>query len=493
MKPPRDTIVDPPDVLASREAGPLAIRGGMLRIGGYALGLLFALASLPLLTRHLGVGDFGGYVTVLSLITIVGLVSDAGLTIVGIREYSVRDGPHRRRLMTNLLGLRICVAALGVAGATVFAVAAGYDDALVAGTALAGAGLVLLVVQQTWSVPLNSELRLGLVTGFDVLRQALLAAGIVILVVAGAGLFEFLAVPIPVGLAVAALTVLAIRGRAFVLPTFERDEWRYLIGEALPVALASTIGSFFYRVAIIMMSLIATAQETGYFSASFRIVEAIVMVPGLITAAAFPILARAAHEDEDRLAYTLQRLFDIGVIAGAWMAVCIVLGAQPAIDVIGGSEFEPAVPVLRIQGVAVAASFLVAVWATGLWATRGQRSLVVANLIGVVAAAGLTALLIPSAGAEGAAIAMTAAELLLAGCYAFALMRDRPRLRPALGVVPKTLLAVAPAGALWLVPAPDAVLVVAATVVFFGVLLALRGIPPDVWEALAARRRTSGA
>jgi O-antigen/teichoic acid export membrane protein len=175
------------------------------------------------------------------------------------------------------------------------------------------------------------------------------------------------------------------------------------------------------------------------------------------------------------------------------MAVCIVLGAQPAIDVIGGSDFDPAVPVLRIQGVAVAASFLVAVWATGLWATRGQRTLVVANLIGVAAAAGLTAALIPSEGAQGAAIAMTAAELLLVGCYAYALMRERPKLRPALGVVPKTLAAVAAAGALWFVPAPDAVLVVAATAVFFGVLISLRGIPPDVREAVVARRRASAA
>ena len=472
----------------------MAIRGGMLRIGGYALGLLFALASIPLLTRHLGVVDFGSYVTVLSLITIVGLISDAGLTIVGVREYSVRDAAARQRLMTNLLGLRIAVAAAGVAGATLFAAAAGYDEALIGGTVLAGVGLVLLVAQQSWSVSLTSELRLGLVTGFDVLRQALLAAGIVILVIAGAGLIEFLAIPIPVGLAVAALTMLAIRGRAFLRPTFERDEWRYLIGEALPVAIASTIGSFFYRVAIIMMSLIATAQETGYFSASFRVTEAIIMVPGLITAAAFPILARAAHGDEDRLAYALQRLFDIAVILGAWVAVCIVIGAEPAIDVVGGSEFEPAVPVLRIQGVAMAASFLVAVWATGLWAMRRQRSLMIANLIGVGTAAGLTALLIPSSGAEGAAVAMTVAEVLLAGCYGFALMRDRPKLRPDPAVVPKTVVAVALSAALWLVPAPDALLVLAATVVFFGVMLALRGIPPDVWDAVrSGRRRTKNA
>lgn len=473
-----------PDVLASPEAGRLAIRGGVLRVGGYVGGIALALVSTPLLARHLGVEDFGRYVTVLSLIAIVALISDAGLTVVGLREYAARDAAARTRLVRNLVGLRALIAALGAAAATAFALAAGYSGAMVVGTVLVGVGLVFTVVQQAYTVPLQMDLRFGLVTALDLIRQALTVLAIVALVLAGAGLVEFLAIPVPVAFAVAVATMLAIRRRAVVRPAFDWDEWRYLTREALPVAVASTIGSFFYRIAIIMMSVLATAEQTGFFSASFRVVEAIIMVPGLVVAAAFPIVARAAHDDHERLAYSLQRLFDIGVILGAWTAVCVVLGAGPIMAFVGGSDFDPAEPVLRVQGIALASSYLVAVWASGLWALREQRALAWANVVGVGTAAGLTAALIPRFGALGAAIAMTIAEVLLAAIYAFVLTRNRPNLRPSLTVVPKTLAAAAPALALWLAPLPDVLDVVLATALFYVVLLALRGVPAELVNAV---------
>jgi O-antigen/teichoic acid export membrane protein len=472
------------DVLASSEAGGLAIRGGILRVGGYVAGIGLALASVPFLTRHLGVEDFGRYITVVALIAVVGLISDAGLTVVGVREYALRDESGRERLVRNLVGLRAVIAVLGVAAATVFALLAGYEDSMVAGTVLAGIGLVLVVVQQAYVIPLQAGLRLGLVTALDLARQALTVVGILGLVAAGAGLVAFLGIPVPVGAAVMIATVLAIRGRRVVRPAFDRAEWAYLTREALPVAVASTIGAFFYRIAIIVMSLLATAEETGYFSASFRIVEAIIVVPGLVTAAAFPIVARAAYEHRERLRISLQKLFDIAVVFGSWTAVCVVLGAGPAMDLVGGPGFEPAEQVLRVQGIALGASFLLSVWASGLWALREQRALAWTNAVGVVVAAALTAALIPAHGALGAAIAMTIAESLLAALYAFALMRGRPELRPPLGVVPKTLLAAGLALALWAAPVHDIVKVVLATVVFFAVVLVLRAVPVEVSRAL---------
>jgi O-antigen/teichoic acid export membrane protein len=487
-------VSHPPDVLSSPEAQGLVIRGGMLRVGGYLAAVALAFASIPLLTRYLGVDDFGRYVTVLSLIAIAGLVADAGLTVVGMREYVTRDPPGRTRLMSNLVGLRAVIAAIGVAGATAFALLAGYGAAMVAGTVLAGVGLVLVVIQQTYTVPLQSDLRLGIVSTLDLARHALTVLGIVVLIVAGAGLIAFLAIPIPVGLAVAVVTAFAIRGRRSpVRPAFQSDEWRYLMREALPVAIASTIGAFFYRSAIIVMSLIATPDETGYFSASFRIIEAIIIVAGLITASAFPIVARAAHDDRARLVYSMQRLFDVAVILGAWTAICVVIGGEAAMRIVGGPEFDPAASVLQVQGIALAWSFLVAVWATGLWALRAQRALAWANLVGVVLAIGLTAALIPSYGAIGAAVAMTIVEGLLAAMYAFALMRDRPELRPRLAVVPKTLVAAAGGLAVWLTPLPDIVEVVGATVVFYALLVVLRGIPDDLMAALRERWRTDPA
>ena len=207
------------------------------------------------------------------------------------------------------------------------------------------------------------------------------------------------------------------------------------------MAIASSIGSLFYRSAIVVMSVTATAAETSYFGASYRILEALIVIPGLLCATAFPILARAARDDEDRTAFALQSLADVGLVLGTAAGLTLALAARPVVLFLAGADFEPSIPVLQIQAAALPATFLVSVWATGLWAIRGQRRLAIANCVGVAAAVTLSAIAGRTAGAEGVAIAMLVAEWLLATLYLAALVRQRPGLRPAARVVPKVALA----------------------------------------------------
>src|SRR5436309_609995 len=71
------------DVLDTPTAGRKVIHGGVFRTFGYGAGLVFGLVSASLLTRHLGVVDWGHYVTVTSLLAIVGGLSDAGMSSIG--------------------------------------------------------------------------------------------------------------------------------------------------------------------------------------------------------------------------------------------------------------------------------------------------------------------------------------------------------------------------------------------------------------------------
>ena len=155
------------------------------------------------------------------------------------------------------------------------------------------------------------------------------------------------------------------------------------------------------------------------------------MIPGLLCATAFPILARAAQEDEDRTAFALQSLADVGLVLGTAAGLTLALAARPVILFLAGQDFEPSIPVLQIQAAALPATFLVSVWATGLWAVRGQRRLAIANCVGVATAVTLSAIAGPTAGAQGVAVAMLVAEWLLAALYLIALVRQRPGLRPA--------------------------------------------------------------
>lgn len=461
-----------------------------MRIVGYGLGALFYLVTAPFLFRHLGVEEFGGYVAVLALIGVVALVSDAGLTLVGLREYAVRDELTRGRMLDSLLALRLAAVTTGVAASCMFAVVSGYSADLVVGTALAGIGLQLLVVQQTCGVVLTSQLRFGAVTLLEVGRAALTAAGLLTLIALGAGVTSMLAVTIPVSGLLALLARHLLRGHG-LRPRFDRLEWSHLVREAIPVAIAASIGSLFYRSAVVVMSITASGAETSYFGASYRIIESLIHIPALLCATAFPILARAAEEDEDRTAFALQRLADVGLVLGTAAGLTLALAARPAILFLAGEEFEPSISVLQIQAAALPATFLVSVWATGLWAIRGQRLLAIANGVGVATAVTLSAIAGPTAGAKGVAGAMLVAEWLLAALYLVAMVRERPGLRPAVRIVPKVALAAAVGSSALLLPAPDLVRAGCAAAAYGSVIVLLRAMPADTWRAFAALRPSS--
>src|SRR5947209_13108932 len=283
--------------------------------------MLISVVSVSLLIRHLGVVDYGRYVTVISLVTIVQGFTDAGLVQIGVREFAIRRGGDRKRLMRNLLGVRLLLTSVGVALVTGFAAAVGYGGTLVLGTLLAGAGLVITVAQGTLAVPLAPELRLGWVSLMELLRQALTVAAVIACVALGSRLLTFLAIPIPIGIVVLAATMLVVRGTMPMRPSFHLDEWLPLIRSVLPFAAAVAIGAMYLRVTVIVMSLIATKTQTGYYATSYRVLEVLIAVPPMLVGSALPVLARAARDDRERLEYILQRLFQTTLIVGAGIGV----------------------------------------------------------------------------------------------------------------------------------------------------------------------------
>ena len=109
-------------------------------------------------------------------------------------------------------------------------------------------------------------------------------------------------------------------------------------------------------------------------------------IPLLLVSTAFPVLARAAHTDPERLQYAVQRLVDIALIVGIWMALGTVFGADFAIALVAGPDFEPAVEVLQIQGLALVTSFLAVTGGLALVSIHRNVALLVGNLCGLVMA-----------------------------------------------------------------------------------------------------------
>src|SRR5271154_2192350 len=160
----------PTDILDHPEAGTKVIRGGVIRASAYAATILLTGGIVPLMTRHLGVADFGRFVTASSIVMIVAGVTEFGLNGIGTREYALATPSERRALLANLLGLRTALTVAGLAVATPLMVLAGSPEVVVAGMLVSGVGLVLLNIQMTYSISLTAQLSWGVASIFELIN-----------------------------------------------------------------------------------------------------------------------------------------------------------------------------------------------------------------------------------------------------------------------------------------------------------------------------------
>jgi O-antigen/teichoic acid export membrane protein len=487
----------PSDVLDTPEAGGLVVRGGILRVVGFVGGLAFSLVGVALVSRHLGPVLYGRFQTVASLTLVVAALTDLGMTALGVREYVQRPDAARLRLMRTLLGMRLLLTTLGVGLATaIVATAQDWGPQLVIGTALMGIGLLFTVIQTTLAIPLNAELRLGTVTVIDVTRQGLTALAFVALVAADASILPFLAVTIPVHGLLVIWTAVLVRGRVPLRPTFHAGEWASLIRTSIAFALATAVGITYQYIAQILTTFVADPEEAGLFSASFRVFVVVAAIPGLLLTSAFPLLSRAAQNDQARLANAARGLFEGTVILGAAAAITCVLGAEAIIEIINGPRYAGAADALRIQGAVLFVTFVIATWGFTLLALHRHRAMVLANLASLAATAAVVSVLAAAMGAEGAAIGTVVGESVLAVGYLWALTRKRQDLRPPLGAAARSMLAAGAALGAGVLLGLGPVVDTSVALVLFGLLLlAFRAVPPELLVLLPGpvRRRLPGA
>ena len=479
---------DPPeDMLHTGAAGGRVIRGGMIRAGGFVVGIVFGLGTSALLLRHLGVEDYGKYGTVAALLGLVLALSDGGLTSIGARELSTTPaGPERDRKLSTLMAIRLVTTSVGVLIAIAFAMIV-YSQELAIGSALVGGSVVLISMQAMATVPLLVTLRIAPMTIFEIIRHALTFVGIAVLVLAEAGLTWFFALQIPIAAILLVLTLIYVRRTVTIGLRADRREALHLARETLPLAVASTMIILYGGAMVIIVSLLTNEYETGLFVTSARVMEVLIGLPGLVIALALPVLAVASATDHNRLRSAIQHMTELGLIISTLIALTLAISASAVIQLIGGAAFADAAPILQVQGIAIVGVFLTQTLQNALISLRRQQSLVITNAIALAAVVIFGVVFVTQFGPIGGAFAVVGAEALLAAMLAFTLHRVAPTVLPSLRFTWKIAACVLVGLSAVLVPLPSPWLsAVLGGVLFVAVAVGVRVIPSELVVALGA-------
>jgi O-antigen/teichoic acid export membrane protein len=493
---PADTAAGlPADAVDSPEAGRKFVRGGAARIVAYGAAIASSVAVIPFVTRHLHPDAYGRVTTVAGLILIAGILTEGGLGTVGIREYSNLSGERRRDFMRSLLGLRLALSILGALAIFAFALIAGYPRVEVEGTAIATLGVVLTNVQVTLSIPLTAGLRYGWLAVLDLAGPLTTAVTLVVLVVTGAPLLAFFAAPLAAYLVITGLTAWLVHGTIPLRPKIAPESWRPLLRSTFLFSAATALGTIYFRVVLVAMSLLTPNTPAGHttvgvFGLAFRSLDVLSTLPWLLVVSVWPILVRAARDDSNRLRYALGRLIEGNLLLGGWISLLLVSGGPFAAGVLGGPQYPGAGEVMRILGAGVGATFLLAVFAYALLSQHMLRAMIVINVAILALSILLSVLLIPGHGARGGAVVTVSLEGTLACLFGGTLFVAHPELRPGVGRLARILAALALAFTVALAaPVSSLASAVIGSVVLAIAVALLRAAPPEMMDAIRPSRR----
>lgn len=370
------------------------------------IGGLLSFIIVLLAARLLGVEQFGVFSYILAITSVCQLVADFGLTNLIVREVA-KDTSKAQYIMSNVLSLAWGLSAVILALVILLALFS-LDTT---GQQLAAVIMGVAVLATYHSVVYSSVCRafeqmsynaisfvvhkiilLALIYGFHhwtVFSSSLLAICSAYLV---ANLCQYL------------YFYVVVRTR-FIRFGFGRDfafSWQ-LLKDAVPIGASMVVRRLTLQVDTLLLGVLATASAVGLFSAAYKVVQVVDMIPFAICLPLFPAMSRMANNEPEKLPAFFSMTLTGFLLVAIPLCGYVFVSAANLIALFYGDTFGSAVPALKILSFAIIGLFVNMLLSYVFMALGKQRFYLMAATVCLLVNAVIDALLIPHLGATGAA------------------------------------------------------------------------------------------
>ena len=406
-----------------------------------ALGRLLALVLAALIARYEGPGGLGRYMLVLSLVGISEGLADFGLATFLTRAAAQASSPAAQRLLLgHILILKGSLAIACYLGLLLVGLLFPFPVAIKQLLPLGGVLLPLGAVAGAIGALVNARERMEVTGGFQVAVRLVTVAVSIPLLVKGFGVAGVLAGSVTV--TVLSIPIyLGLLRRWHLLPVFQQDfsAWRRYLVEAYPFGLALGLAAVYTRLDLVLISLWQGEIAAGWYSAAYKLWEALALAPSSLFFALFPGMSRLATTQAGMV--RLRTLFRFGwrllPLGGLLIAAGGTVWAEDLIRLVYGQvgNLVPTVVTFRLLVWAFPAAVITTLCGRVLYAIGQQRQVLRIMLAVTLFNLLLNLVAIPRWSFLGAGLVALSSEVLLATLMYVRMRRELF----AAGSIPETL------------------------------------------------------
>jgi O-antigen/teichoic acid export membrane protein len=378
--------------------------------GAEAFSKLITFAAFAYLARIFGPAGFGYIEWAAAVLMCASLIVDQGFSAYGAREIA-KEPSRTPALVAEIVTARLLLAAIGYAAIVIFALFFVHEQLVVK--------LLLTYGLSVWALPLllqwvfQGHDRMNLVALTQIIRQMVFVA-VVLFFVREVNDLLF------VGFAEVAGVVLAAVFSVWMYKRYFADKLNLrpilsgkLFREAVPIGVSQIFWVIRMFGSILIIGLVATAEDTGFFAGAMRILIALHTFIWLYYFNMLPSMSRAWMDGREQFAELIRKSMRIVALASIGVGVIWFLAAPLVMTSVYGPGFSNGGGALQwMAGVWVAAA-ISGHYRFGLIAAGQQNREMLSSALGAVAAIIFIPLGYLRAGPGGAAAAVCFAEIVV--------------------------------------------------------------------------------
>lgn len=394
---------------------------------GKIASVVVGLATMAIVTRHLGPEGFGHYRTVLTYVSLTAVLADLGLQMVALKEIS-KPGADARGILGAAMSLRLLASTVLLLVAATVALVIPYDPVVHRGIFLA----ILLYVAFQGSEFLAAVFHVKLAQAPRALAE--MTGGLVTLaacwlvLLSGLSTLAMIAATVAGGIVTFAMCwYFACRLVPFRM-VVDLARWRNLIAMGLPLGGSQVLLLAMMRGDTFILSLFHAATDVGIYGMPTKIFEILSAMPVIFAGMTMPLFAAAlARRDEEGFGLRLGYAVETMLVFGVGIAVTFLVHAEGVLELIGGAAYRDGGDALRLVAVGLAALSLAHIYRFALMAREMQALVLRIDLLGACTGIGLYLLLIPPFSYDGAALATALNEFIVLAGLVYLMWRTGTR------------------------------------------------------------------
>ncbi|KAF5438171.1 Membrane protein involved in the export of O-antigen and teichoic acid [Candidatus Methanophagaceae archaeon] len=391
---------------------------GIIMVGD----LIFRLISLVViiyLARYLGTAEFGKYSFVFAYLAFFGVITDLGLQQILVREMS-RDPSAAPKLIGNAYFIRLILTVFAVVLSMIVISFMSYPKDTTTYIYIATITLLFISFSDFYATIFQANLKMEY-REIAKLAFKIISAVLIFWIIFSHGTLMQVMLVLVFSEMVKTL-VSYLFSRKLVRPRFEIDFvlWKYLFKEAFPIALSSVIWIIYFRIDVVMLSIMQGDTPVGIYSAAYTLSEPLYLIPYAVTVSLFPIMSASFKSSKERLMNVCKPGIRYLLIITLPIAIGTTLIADKIIFLIYGADFSGSATALQILIWTLVFSSINIVLLNLLTSVGKQKLNTLSSALCAVINVCLNFILIPIISYNGAAIATVATNVVLfIACFYF--------------------------------------------------------------------------